>query len=116
MHHLDKFFQNLYQNFNDRQIDQVISHTTDDVKWANGMEGGYVNGHNDLRQYWTRQFKMVSSQVTPIEIVEEKECVKIRVHQIVHDLNGKVLADETVYHLFRMRGKEIAEFHIGEKT
>jgi hypothetical protein len=112
----DTFFKDLYKNFNDRHIDLVISHMTDDVTWANGMEGGYVYGHDNVRQYWTRQFRMVSSKVTPLEITVENATAKIRVHQVVYDLNGKLLADETLYHFFNMRDNKIAEFNIGEKT
>ena len=37
---IEKLFQELYNNFNDREIELVISKMTDDVKWANGMDGG----------------------------------------------------------------------------
>ena len=115
MDSLNNFFQELYENFNDRKIDSVISHMTQNVKWANGMEGGYVYGHNGVREYWTRQFTMVSSKVTPLDIDAENGTVKIKVHQVVHDLNGKLLMDETVYHLFHLQDNKIAEFDIGEK-
>jgi hypothetical protein len=116
MDSFNNFFQELYRNFNDRKIDLVISHMTEDVKWANGMEGGYVYGHNGVREYWTRQFTMVSSKVIPLEIDAQNETVKIKVHQVVHDLNGKPLADEIVYHFFHLRDNKIAEFDIGEKV
>ena len=93
----------------------VIAQMTDDVKWANGMEGGFVHGHDDVRAYWTRQFGLVSSNVTPLEVGEENGFVKIKVHQVVHDLNGTPLADETVFHFFRLQDNKIAEFVIGEK-
>jgi hypothetical protein len=115
MDSLNIFFTELYKSFNDRKIDSVISHMTENVKWANGMEGGYVYGHNGVLEYWKRQFTMVSSKVTPLEIDAENGTVKIKVHQVVHDLNGNVLADETVCHLFRLRDNKIAEFDIGEK-
>jgi len=115
MDSLNNFFQELYKNFNDRKIDLVISKMTENVKWANGMEGGYVYGHNGVRDYWTRQFTMVSSNVTPLEIDKESGVVKIKVHHVVHDLNGKLLADEIVYHFFHLQDNKIAEFNIGEK-
>jgi ketosteroid isomerase-like protein len=115
METLNNFFQELYKNFNERKIDSVISHMTEDVKWENGMEGGYVYGHDGVREYWSRQFTMVSSKVTPLEIDTENGTVKVKVHQVVHDLNGKLLADETIYHLFHLRDNKIAEFDIGEK-
>lgn len=72
-------------------------------------------GHNGVREYWSRQFTMVSSKVTPLEIDAQNGPVKIKVHQVVHDLNRKLLADETVYHFFHLRGNKIAGFDIGEK-
>ena len=65
---------------------------TDDVKWANGMEGGYVYGHDAVRDYWTRQFTMVTSNVTPLEIETENGISKIKVHQVVNDLNGNLFS------------------------
>jgi hypothetical protein len=109
------FFGELYRNFNNREIELVISKMADHVKWANGMEGGYVYGQNEVRAYWARQFSIVSSNVTPLEIATENGAVKIKVRQIVHDLNGKLLADELVYHFFRLQGNKIAEFDIAEK-
>src|SRR4051794_22816211 len=90
MDSINSYFQNLYKHFNERKIDLVVAQMTDDVKWANGMEGGYVYGHNGVREYWTRQFTMVSSNVTPLEIDKENGVVQVKVHQVVHDLNGKL--------------------------
>jgi SnoaL-like protein len=106
------FFQELYKNFNDRKIDLVISQMTEDVKWANGMEGGFVYGHNGVREYWTRQFALISSKVTPQEINIQNDVAEIKVHQVVHDLSGKLLADEIVHHYFEMRNNKIASFEI----
>ena len=111
----ENFFQDLYKDFNDRKIDLVISKMTGDVKWANGMDGGYVHGHDAVKDYWTRQFTMVSLKVSPLEIEAGKDIVKIKVHQVVHDLNGNLLADELVYHLFHLQENKIAVFEIGEK-
>jgi len=111
----ENFFQDLYKNFNDRNIDLIISNMTDNVKWANGMDGGYVYGHDAVKDYWTRQFAMVSSKVSPLEIEAGNDIVKIKVHQVVHDLNGNLLADELVYHLFHLQENKIAVFEIGEK-
>lgn len=116
MDDLNIFFRDLYRNFNDREIDRVISEMTDHVKWANGMEGGYVYGHKAVKDYWTRQFSMISSTVTPLNVEVENGVVKIKVHQVVHDLHGNLLADEYVYHLFHLTYDKISEFHIGEKT
>ena len=116
MENLTAFFHELYTNFNNRKIDLVVAAMADNVKWANGMEGGYVYGHAGVIEYWTRQFTMISSNVTPLNIDIENGIAKIKVHQVVHDLNGNLLADELVYHYFRLTNNKIEEFNIGEKV
>jgi len=107
-----EYFQTLYTDFNKRNIELAINKMTDEVEWANGMEGGFVYRHAGVREYWTRQFKLVSSSVTPLEVRKENGVYKIEVHQVVHDLEGKLLADEMVTHIFEMEDDEIARFRI----
>ncbi len=111
----EAFFKDLYKNFNARNIDEVIAHMTDAVQWANGMEGGYVYGKDGVKEYWLRQFQLVSSEVTPESITTEGGAVKIKVHQVVHDVNGQLLADEYVDHFFELDNNKVAVFRIGEK-
>ena len=112
---LQTFFEVLYKNFNDRNIDTVIAEMTPDIQWANGMEGGYVYGHEAVKDYWTRQFQLVSSKVIPLEIKKQNDVVHIKVHQVVHDIYGELLADEMVEHIFHLKDKKIYRFDIGEK-
>ncbi|KAM3114137.1 nuclear transport factor 2 family protein [Phormidesmis sp. 146-33] len=51
----DNLLRKAYQAFNTRDIDTVLSLLHPDVAWANGMEGGYVHGHAEVRDYWNRQ-------------------------------------------------------------
>jgi hypothetical protein len=115
MNNINHFFQTLYQNFNDRKINLVTANMQQDVKWANGMDGGYVYGQEAVKEYWARQFSMVSSKVTPLETEAADELVKIKVHQVVHDLDDKLLTDEIVWHIFHLQNDKIASFDIGEK-
>jgi hypothetical protein len=39
-----RFLQNLYDAFNKREIETIIALMRPDVKWANGLEGGFVHG------------------------------------------------------------------------
>ena len=41
-----------------------------DVDWPNGWEGGYVHGQDEVRAYWTRQWKAINPTVIPITIQE----------------------------------------------
>lgn len=56
----------MYDRFNARDIDGVLGALTDDVAWANGMEGGHVHGREGVREYWTRQWAIVSPHVEPV--------------------------------------------------
>ena len=112
MNNLEHFFQELYKSFNARQIEDVIAYMTEDVKWANGMEGGYVIGHDGVREYWTRQFALISSNVTPLEMIEDNGKVRVKVHQVVHDMSGQLLMDEILYHNFSLHNDKVSLFDI----
>lgn len=110
----------LYDRFNARDIDGVLSALADDVAWANGMDGGHVHGREAVRDYWTRQWAIVSPHVEPVNFTEATNgVVAVEVIQSVFDLNGQPLSgqshglrDKTVMHIFRMDGGEVARFDI----
>jgi hypothetical protein len=114
MQSTEDFFIALYDNFNARRIEKVITQMADNVKWANGMEGGFVYGHDGVREYWLRQFKLISSNVTPLKISQAGNRVVIDVRQVVHDTEGKLLMDERVQHIFSLENGKVLEFQIGE--
>jgi ketosteroid isomerase-like protein len=104
----------LYAAFNVRDIESILTELTDDVRWANGMDGGHVSGRNAVREYWTRQFLQISSTVVPEHIESGQDGrVAVRVHQIVRPAGGSaVIADTTVSHLFTFTGQLISRFDI----
>ncbi|MDI3321048.1 nuclear transport factor 2 family protein [Pinibacter soli] len=106
------FIQNLYKLFNDRKIEEIIVHMDEDVKWANGMEGNFVYGHDGVREYWTKQFEVIQTKVEPLTIDVESGVIKVHVHQVVHDINGTLLADQLRDHYFRLKDGKIIEFGI----
>ena len=59
------FLKQLYDRFNARDIDLVLAALDPKVVWANGMEGGHVNGRDGVREYWTRQWALVDPHVDP---------------------------------------------------
>jgi nuclear transport factor 2 (NTF2) superfamily protein len=108
------FLRHVYDSFNARDMETVLASLHEDVLWANGMEGGYVRGRDGVRSYWTRQWAMIDPHVVPVEFSKGPggETV-VRVHQAVHDLNGGLLADREVNHIFQLEDGLIKRFDIG---
>ncbi|MGM8227787.1 nuclear transport factor 2 family protein [Cellvibrio sp. ARAG 10.3] len=115
-----QLIKRLYDCFNSRNIDGVLVALDEDVAWANGMDGGHVHGHDALRDYWTRQWAVVSPHVEPISFQYAQDGdVVVEVIQSVFDLNGQPLSgqthglkDKTVTHIFQLEGDKIKRFDI----
>lgn len=43
-----------YSAFNKRNIDKALSTMKPNVQWSKVWEGGYISGHEKIKQYWTR--------------------------------------------------------------
>lgn len=72
-----------------------------DVDWPNGMEGGRVHGHAEVREYWSRQWAVIDPHVEPRGFgADGTGRLVVDVHQVVSDLAGKVLADQMVQHIY----------------
>jgi hypothetical protein len=90
-----------YQHFNDRDIDATLAMMHPQVDWPNGMEGGIEHGHAAIRNYWTRQWKILDPHVEPIQYNNEEDGrVNVTVHQVVHDIEGNLLVDQIIHHVY----------------
>ena len=110
-----EFLQNLYNAFNKREIETIISLMTPNVKWANGLEGGFVYGRKAVREYWTNQFKDIQPELETLKFeTDDNNRNIVTVHQIIKDLQGNVLADMTVRQIFTIEDGLISLYEIGE--
>jgi len=108
-----EFLKHIYERFNARDVERVLAGMHEDVLWANGMEGGYVQGREGVRSYWKRQWEMVDPTVEPVSFARgAKDEVIVEVHQTVRDLEGKVLVDHMVGHIFWLEDGRIKRFDI----
>ena len=104
---MEKQIQNLikkaYAAFNERDIDSALSTMHLDVQWPKAFEGGYVNGHTEIRTYWTRQWTEINPSVEPVGFTERQDgTLEITVHQVVKDLEGNLMFDGTVKHIYTL--------------
>src|ERR1044072_6146167 len=110
-----EFLQNLYDAFNKREIETIISLMRPDVKWANGMEGGFVYGRDAVREYWTEQFKTIHGQLEPLDFeTDENNRNVVTVHYIIRDLEGNLLLEKTGRQIFTIENGLISLFEIDE--
>lgn len=109
-----QFLQNLYDAFNKREIETIISLMRPDVKWANGLEGGFVYGRDAVREYWTNQFKTIQPELETLKFETDENRDIVTVHQIIRDLQGNLLADATVQQIFTIENGLISLYEIGE--
>lgn len=109
----DTFFKKAYDAFNARNIEEVFSFMHPDVHWANGWEGGYVNGYDEVRDYWTRQWKELDPYVYPVSVKEREDGkVEVLVHQVVKDIKGNLLFDGMVKHIYVIENNLIKSMDI----
>jgi hypothetical protein len=102
-----------YSDFNARHLEELLARLSPVVEWANGMEGGHLTGTEAVRAYWTRQWAAIDPHVEPLDIKRDAHGrFVVQVHQIVRDLEGKVLVDTIVHHAYRIRDNLIERMDI----
>jgi hypothetical protein len=102
-----------YAAFNAREIDTVLALLDPDVDWPNGLEGGRAYGREEVRDYWTRQWAEVNPRVEPVGMEDAEDGrTLVRVHQVVRDLAGNLLADQIVNHVYTIADGMIVRMEI----
>src|SRR5262249_21197691 len=106
--------QNL-RRLNARDIDTVLATMHPDVDWPNGMEGGRVYGVSAVRNYWERQWTLINPNVQPISFASDGTGrTVVTVQQVIRDLDGKILNDRVVRHVYTLRDGLITHMEIVE--
>jgi ketosteroid isomerase-like protein len=116
--------RHMYDRFNARDIDGVLGALADDVAWANGMDGGHIHGREGVREYWTRQWAVVSPHVEPVSFDRAPDgSIVVEVRQSVRDLRGRPLQDQThglrdqtVGHVFHFQEGKVTRFDIQDAS
>lgn len=103
----------LYQAFHRRDIETLLDHMTADVDWPNAWEGGRVRGREGVRDYWTRQWSAIDPTVDPLAITTRPDGgVAVHVHQIARALDGTLIGEADVVHVYFFRDDLIARMEI----
>jgi len=75
------------------------------------------HGRDAVRSYWTRQWAAIGPHVEPTSFSTGADGeVVAEVHQTVRDLQGALLADKMVGHIFRIENGLITRFDIRDAS
>ena len=102
-----------YTGFNSREIDAVLAIMHPDIHWPKAFEGGYVVGHEAVRDYWTRQWSEINPKVEPVAITERADRkIEVDVYQLVKDLASNILFDGKVKHVYVITDRLLQQMDI----
>ena len=108
-------FQSLYDAFNRRDADGVLATMSDDVDWPNAWKGGRLVGRDAVRAYWTEQWSEIDPHVEPLSVSERADgSLAVTVHQTVRSLDGELLGDGEVIHVYRLADGLIRRMDVEE--
>jgi hypothetical protein len=112
-HH--NLIQKIYAAFNARDIATILTTFHPQVRWARAWEGDYAVGHAEVRAYWLRQWQEVNPHVEPTAIEEGADGrLEVTVQQLVKDMQGQVLFDGPVKHLYTVQDGLITQMDIAQ--
>jgi hypothetical protein len=81
------------------------------------MEGGYVNGHDGVRAYWTRQWDLIDPVVEPQAFSTQPDGrILVEVNQRVLDKEGDTLLDGRVQHIYTVRDDLVRHMEIRDPS
>jgi hypothetical protein len=105
----------VYSAFNQRNINGALALMSESVSWPKASEGGRVIGKEEIRAYWSRQWKEFDPHVEPIEVIDRGAGkIDVRVHQLVKNLGGDLLSDSEVWHAYTIVDGLIERMDLGE--
>jgi SAM-dependent methyltransferase len=111
----ERLLRRAYEAFHARDIEGALATMHTDVDWPNGMEGGRLHGHSEVREYWRRQFGIIDSRSEPQRIERSADGqVVATVQQVVRDRAGNILSEDTVEHRYVISEGLIERMDIGE--
>jgi len=100
----ENLLKQAYAAFNARDIEAALATMHPAIEWPKAFEGGYVRGHAEIRSYWTRQWTEINPRVEPVSFTERPNGrIEVAVQQLVKSLDGDVLFDGMVKHVYTVQ-------------
>ena len=76
-----KLLRAAYAAFNTRDVDAALVFMTSDAVWPRAFKGGFVQGQQAIRAYWTEQWSEINPHVETVSFYpEDTGCILVEVH------------------------------------
>ena len=103
----------LYRALNERDIETAIEHLEPGVDWPDEKTGGRLHGRNEVRAYWQKQWTEIDPTVEPMRIdIAPDGKAHVLVDQLVRALDGEILQNLKVEHVFEFDGPFISRMTV----
>ena len=103
----------IYQCFNNRDLEAILPFLDPHVIWSHGWDDSLIEGPAAVKAYWEFQWKEINPNVKPLSIkVNSSDAIEAMVHQVVKDLQGNIISDNIVKHVYTFENALIK--HMGD--
>jgi hypothetical protein len=111
------YFEEMYEAFNRRDAERVLTMMSDNVDWPNAWKGGHLVGREAVRDYWSAQWAEIDPHVEPLAIAERADgSIAVTVRQVVRTRDGQLLGDGEVVHVYRLEDGLIQRMDVEEPS
>jgi hypothetical protein len=109
----EELLRRAYAAFNARDLDTAVALMRPDVDWPNAIDGGRVVGREGVRAYWAAQFAQTDPLAEPARVVRREDGrFAVDAHTVVRDLDGAVIFEDDVVHVYELRDGLVARMDI----
>jgi ketosteroid isomerase-like protein len=92
----------LYEAFNRKDVDAVVSFLHPDVSWPNLFGEGRLQGPDAMRRMWREQFTAINPEATPVAFTTLPDGrIQVEIAYVVRTLDGKLFTEEMATNIFR---------------
>jgi hypothetical protein len=82
---------------------------------AERVGGRARHGHEEVRDYWTRQWAAIDPKVEPMGFTTRPDgSIAVEVEQLIRDHDGGLLSEGRVLHVYVFEGELIARMDVEE--
>jgi ketosteroid isomerase-like protein len=96
-----------YDAFNRQEVEFALERFDPEVEWPDMLAGRTLRGPEAVREYWRRQFELISSRVEPVEIAQDETHAAVFVDQSVRELASGAEQSGRVVHLWEFARERV---------